>query len=72
MTLLMTNYQMIPASLENAGEDCWGGCNSQQGKCDWCGTDGWCCRKDWIGNGCDGTFGGQSNHQCVLKPGNIY
>ena len=26
---------------------------------------------DWVGNGCDGTFGGPSGggHQCVLKPG---
>ena len=22
----------------------------------------------WTGNGCDGTFGGATNHQCVLKP----
>ena len=44
-------------SLKNGGEDCWDECNSQGGKCAWCGTDGWCCRKgeDWIGNGCDGT-----------------
>ena len=71
---MLTNYEIIPGpgSLENAGEDCWNGCNHKEGKCGWCGTDGWCCRKDWIGNGCDGTFGGQSNHQCVLKPGNIY
>ena len=39
----------------------------QQGKCDWCGADGWCCRKgaDWRGSGCDGTRGGPNNHQCV-------
>ena len=71
---MLTNYEIIPGpgSVEHAGEDCWTGCNYKQGKCGWCGTDGWCCRKDWIGNGCDGTFGGQSNHQCVLKPGNIF
>ena len=56
--------------MENGGIDCYTGCNQQQGKCDWCGMDGWCCRKDSVGNGCDGTFGGINDHQCVLKPGN--
>jgi len=57
-------------TLEHAGEDCWNGCNSKEGKCDWCGADGWCCRQGSIGNGCDGTIGGQNNHMCVLKPAN--
>ena len=39
----------------------------KEGKCDWCGTDGWCCRKGWVGNGCDGTIGGSNGHQCVLN-----
>ena len=61
--------------LENGGEKCWGRCNKQEGKCDWCGTEGWCCRKDRIGNGCDGTFGGSGvfntgvHHECHLHPG---
>ena len=54
--------------MEKGGQDCWGGCNSQQGQCNWCGAGGWCCRMSWTGNGCDGTFGGATNHQCVLKP----
>ena len=37
--------------------------------CDWCGLDGWCCRKDWVGNGCDGTIGGTNHHRCQLYPG---
>ena len=53
--------------LDNAGEECWWECNKQQGKCDWCGTEGWCCRIDWTGNGCDGSIGGTENHQCVLN-----
>ena len=57
------------SGLKNQGKDCWTGCNRTQGMCDWCGFDGWCCRKDWIGNGCDGNFGGPNNHQCVLKAG---
>ena len=54
--------------LEHSGEDCWSKCKGQEGKCDWCGTEGWCCKKSSIGNGCDGSFGGESGHRCVLKP----
>ena len=43
---------------------------SKEGKCDWCGTDGWCCKKTFVGNGCDGTFGGINQHTCTLKPKN--
>merc|ERR1719464_445296 len=57
------------AGLENQGKDCWSGCDQKEGKCDWCGTDGWCCRKGWVGNGCDGTIGGSNGHQCQLNPG---
>ena len=61
---------LLDNGLENAGEDCWSGCNRIQGKCSWCGAKGYCCRKDWkTGNGCDGTFGGENGHQCFLKPG---
>ena len=57
-----------PSALENSGKNCWDGCNKQQGRCNWCGTDGYCCRKGWsIGNGCDGTFGGTGHHLCLLK-----
>ena len=61
----------------NAGKECWVGCGGNQGKCPWCGSDGWCCRKNghnpyWLptaqSNGCDGTFGGPNQHECVLKP----
>ena len=54
--------------LQNGGEDCLHDCNYQEGKCDWCGTDGWCCRINSVGNGCDGSFGGPGSHQCALKP----
>ena len=67
---LFHKLSYIIPGVEHSGEDCWSRCNQQPGKCDWCGTNGWCCRKgeDWIGNGCDGTFGGQSQHLCVLDP----
>ena len=55
--------------MYHAGEDCWNNCNYVEGQCDWCGNVGWCCRKEWIGNGCDGSIGGTNQHQCVLNPG---
>ena len=61
---------LVDVALENVGENCWSGCNKKQGKCRWCGTKGYCCRKDWqTGNGCDGTFGGVNHHECYPKPG---
>ena len=42
-----------------------------QGKCNWCGKDGLCCKMGSFGNGCDGTFGGESGHICALKPGKL-
>ena len=69
----LTNQLLyVTGSIEHSGEDCWAGCNQQQGKCDWCGIDGWCCRQNWIGNGCDGIFGGIMSHRCVAKPGNVF
>ena len=51
------------------GENCWYNCNEMDGPCDWCGDVGLCCRKEWIGNGCNGSIGGASQHECVLNPG---
>ena len=51
------------------GENCWYNCNEMDGPCDWCGNVGLCCRKEWIGNGCDGSIGGTNIHECVLSPG---
>ena len=69
MIFFLTDIQ--PSGLENAGLSCWKDCNKRQGKCDWCGTDGYCCRKYFwknTKNGCDGSFGGNNKHTCVLKP----
>ena len=57
----------------NHGKDCWDECDEQQGLCSWCGTGGFCCRKElklaYIGNGCDGNFGGDNYHACAIPPG---
>ena len=76
----MKKYQkkrfFIITDLEHSGEDCWSGCltnvGHHEGKCDWCGNAGWCCKNGQIGNGCDGTFGGADQHECVLNPGNFF
>jgi len=61
----------IPASsdLTNTGKDCWYKCGSKQGPCEWCGTKGMCCKNGFKdkSNGCDGTFGGLTRHECDLK-----
>ena len=66
---------LVLGPLEHAGEDCWNRCKvdgiTVDGKCKWCGTDGWCCRQGSVGNGCDGTFGGENGHICTLKPGKL-
>jgi len=56
------------SGLENVGEHCWHGCNKIQGKCSWCGPNGYCCRKGWKSNdGCDGRVGGHNFHACVFR-----
>merc|ERR1711971_379719 len=39
----------LAIGLENGGKDCWTKCNKKQGKCNFCGFDGLCCKKrfDW-------------------------
>lgn len=54
--------------LKNTGENCWPECDKTDGLCDWCGTKGGCCRKNWVANGCDGTMGGRRGHRCVRMP----
>ena len=69
LKLLKTYIYIYSVGLVNAGQDCLTSCNGTQGKCSWCGSDGYCCRKAWpCGNGCDGSFGGDDFHACVLKP----
>ena len=55
----------VLAGIKNTYKVCWWKCNKKQGPCDWCGT-GMCCKKGETGNGCDGTFGGESDHRCSM------
>ena len=62
-------FEILEIKLENAGKECWRKCGKKQGPCLWCGTEGMCCKQDkkWIGDGCDGTFGGKTMHTCSIK-----
>ena len=62
---MIIQRQILKSSL---AEGCLNNCDNKDGLCEWCGTQGWCCQKNWIGNGCDGSFGGNGKHECVLKP----
>jgi len=70
--------------VKNIGKDCLnkGECGNYgnmysrggQGPCNYCGPEGYCCRKEKSGwwdktSGCDGTFGGERGHQCAARPG---
>ena len=58
---------LLNIGLENADQECFGQCNGQ-GRCSWCGSEGYCCRKGWTpGNGCDGSFCDDNHHLCILK-----
>ena len=70
---ILSFTDLVDVQLENSGKNCWVKCNNKQGKCDWCGKGGYCCKKGWhesnpTSHGCDGSFGGVSFHACVLKP----
>ena len=54
--------------LKHPGEYCWPGCGGKQGFCDWCGSQGLCCKKGYEGNGCDGEIGITNHHGCVFNP----
>ena len=51
--------------LSNEGKDCRQHCDV--GDCDWCGTEGKCCRKNWIGGSCNGFEGARYSRACVRK-----
>merc|ERR1739844_183165 len=56
------------SDVKNEGKDCWRGCGRKEGKGSWSGGNGMCCRRGWVGNGCDGKIGGPRNHQCTAAP----
>ena len=68
-----TGHAVNVSDLQNPGDDCWDGCNRQQGRCSWCGT-GMCCRHNWqnTSNGCSGVLGIPGRgHVCVNADGSL-
>jgi len=54
-------YELAPVpvpKIQNVGGDCWGQAECKQKVCDFCGTEGRCCRPDgrWGATGCPATF----------------
>ena len=69
----MNPFEITATELKHKGKNCLKKCEKTQGRCNWCGSKGYCCRKNWTaGNGCDGSFGGTNQHVCALKPGITY
>jgi len=58
------------ATRMNEGQNCWNACKND-GRCDWCGTAGYCCRNSGWGrqrNGCWNTGGNHGRHVCQYDP----
>ena len=59
--------------MEHKGKSCLKMCHGKEGKCKWCGPEGYCCQKgfkskDEIDVDCNGgAFGGDRRHECVSK-----
>jgi len=55
----------LSQDLQNEAESCLDECG-QNGHCpQFCGRDGYCCKKGTKGNGCDGNMGGKNKEVCV-------
>ena len=63
----LADQTMQQTGVNNLHKQCWPeGKNNSNG----CGPEGFCCRKGWVGNGCDGTMGSDYNHhKCSLPSG---
>ena len=57
-------------SYANDGEECWDKCGQKEGRCDFCGTKGMCCRSDSFADnsGCTGQ-GRSGDHTCTTDKG---
>ena len=64
---------LLHIGVKNLGESCWNECHKKEGKCEWCGPEGYCCQKNYKSTNkhdvdCNGgAFGGKKQHECVPK-----
>ena len=67
---ITTNIPDNDGGIQNEGQQCWDQCGHKNGDCDWCGSEGMCCRQGghWAKDGCDGSVGGHNRHECAKKP----
>lgn len=59
------------SGVNNKGSACWGPCGAKQGKCSYCGSEGYCCRFGWHDKfgGCTGRMGlSGKGHVCTDPP----
>ena len=68
-----TQVQKLPPILHE-GEGCWSQCwpwvNASDARCDYCGSEGRCCKKGWDHAGvdlvCDKIATDETGHVCVI------
>ena len=64
--ILRISHFISPESQEEeARRGCFAQCGHKSGPCDECGTNGLCCKKRVVENGCDGRMGKLSHYACV-------
>ena len=64
----LTFEQNVIDGVQNENQRCLDSCDGKEGRCGWCGPDGWCCMLGVIGNGCTGNMGlGSQDHVCTRE-----
>ena len=72
MVVFSPSMWCLQAEVENLGITCWDECKGVDGPCSYCGSKGYCCRKNVVGNGCNGDDGTDTNHhRCVERPSHV-
>merc|ERR1719265_2961712 len=65
--ILPVEQEVQPAPLQNHGANCWGPCDRTAGRCDYCGTEGLCCRQGFGSDPAEcGGQGAPNFHTCII------
>jgi len=66
-TCILPEDEPEETALQNQGENCWNPCDQTAGSCDYCGTEGLCCREGFGSDPAEcGGRGAPNFHTCVL------